>query len=301
MIAYVVPSAGIFGGIKVAYQFVDLLQDQGVATCIATPDGKASGWFRSRAPVVSRAWALDRLGDDDALMFSLPHDHAELKRTALPLFFHCQGTDPLIDPVLRDPDVAVLTCWQQAQDYAHATSGREAIDVGISIAPAFHHRGELKDPHVATYMPRRGREIAERLADACPDLHLVPIDGSDEADVAQMMRRAGVYLATAEGEWFGLPALEAMAAGCVVFSVPVIGGMEFLEDGVNCVVGDVAHLERELATLFDPARAAHWQSVRHAAIATGLRYRREAQAAKVAAFAAALPDAMRRPLRQTHG
>ena len=164
MIAYVVPSAGIFGGIKVAYQFVDLLQDQGVATCIATPDGKASGWFRSRAPVVSRAWALDRLGDDDALMFSLPHDHAELKRTALPLFFHCQGTDPLIDPVLRDPDVAVLTCWQQAQDYAHATSGREAIDVGISISPAFHHRGELKDPHVATYMPRRGREVAERLA-----------------------------------------------------------------------------------------------------------------------------------------
>lgn len=301
MIAYVVPSAGIFGGIKVAYQFVDLLQEQGVAACIATPDGKASGWFRSRAPVVSRAWALEHLGDGDALMFSLPHDHAELRRAGLPLLFHCQGTDPLIDPVLSDVDVTVLTCWQQAQDYALDVSGRPSIDVGISIAPAFHHRGELKDPHVAVYMPRRGREIAEQLGDACPDLHLVAIDGSDEADVAQMMRRAGVYLATAQGEWFGLPALEAMAAGCLVFSVPVIGGMEFLEDGVNCVVGDVDHLERELATLFDPARAAHWQSLRHAAIATGLRYRREAQAGKVAAFAATLPEAMRRPLGQPHG
>ena len=56
--------------------------------------------------------------------------------------------------------------------------------------------------------------------------------------------------------------------------------------------------ERELATLFAPARAAHWQSLRHAAIATGLRYRREAQAVKVAAFAATLPERMRRPLGQ---
>jgi glycosyltransferase involved in cell wall biosynthesis len=298
MIVYAVPSAGIFGSIKVAHQFVDLLQAEGVAACIATPDGKASGWFRSQAPVVARDWALDHLGDGDAIMFSLPHDHAELRRSGLPLFFHCQGTDPLIDPVLRDENVAVLTCWQQAYDYVLAAGGRAPTDVGISIAPAFHHRGELKDPHVATHMPRRGREIAEQLAEACPDLHLVPIDGSDEAEVAQMMRRAGVYLATAEGEWFGLPALEAMAAGCVVFSVPVLGGMEFLEDGINCVVGDVEHLERELATLFAPARAAHWQSLRHAAIATGLRYRREAQAVKVAAFAATLPERMRRPLGQ---
>ena len=48
------------------------------------------------------------------------------------------------------------------------------------------------------------------------------------------MKHCSIYLATAEGEWSGLPALEAMSAGCVVVSVPVLGGMEYLDDGVNC-------------------------------------------------------------------
>lgn len=295
MIVYAVPNQGIHGGIKVAYRFVDALQEQGVAACIATPDGYASTWFRSSAPVLPRSEALARMCDGDAIMFSLPHDHAELRRHGRPLYFHCQGTDPLIDPVLRDPDVTVLTCWQQATDYVRDVAGREAQEVGISIAPAFHHRGEPKDPRVAVHMPRRGRAIAERLVAACPQLQLVPIDGLDETEVALMMRRAGVYLATAEGEWFGLPALEAMAAGCIVFSVPALGGMEYLEDGVNCVVGSVAHLERELATLLDPARADHWNAMRNAAVATGLRYRQSAQAARVAAFAQNLPTAARSP------
>lgn len=296
MIAYCVPNEGIFGGIKAAYQFVDLLQEAGAAACIATPDGRASTWFRSSAPVLDRRTALARA---DAVAFSLPHDHAELRRCGLPLVFHCQGTDPLIDPILRDPDVTVLVGWRQSADYAHA-AGRDPVDVGIAVAPQFHHRGELKDPRVALFMPRRGRTIAERLAAACPDLRLVSVDRADETEVALMMRRAGVYLATAEGEWFGLPALEAMAAGCLVFSVPTVGG-EYLEDGVNCVTGDVGHLERELASLLDPARADHWRALRHAAVATGLRYRRAAQAERVAAWVDGLPDRWRAPAGVNRG
>ncbi len=297
MIVYAVPNDGIYGGIKVAYRFVDALQEQGVAACIATPDGRASTWFRSLAPVVTRSDALRRMGDGDAVMFSLPHDHAELARLDRPLYFHCQGTDPLIDPIIRNTDVTVLTCWQQASNYVQTAAGRDSVNVGISIAPSFHHQGEPKDPRVAVHMPRRGRAAAERLAMACPRLQLVPIDGLDETEVALMMRRAGVYLATAENEWFGLPALEAMAAGCIVFSVPVLGGMEYLDDGVNCIVGDIEHLEGEIAGLFDPAREVQWQAMRHAAIATGLRYRQAAQTPRIASFAASLPDLMCQPRR----
>ena len=285
MIVYCVPSEGVYGGIKVAYRFVDALQASGVAACIATPDGRASQWFRSQAPVLSRLEALGRLGADDIVMFSLPHDYLELRRTGSRLVFHCQGTDPLIDPILRDLDVTVLTCWQQAAEYVRDVAGREPIEVGIDIPEQFFHRGEAKDPHVALYMPRRGREAALALGRACRELEPVAIDGLDETEVALMMRRASIYLATAEDEWFGLPALEAMAAGCLVYSLPVRGGIEYLEDGVNCFVGDLTYLEDAIGRALHPEQADRHQAMRSAAIATALQYRSALQAPKVAVFA----------------
>ncbi|MEY4226015.1 MAG: hypothetical protein RL190_772 [Actinomycetota bacterium] len=297
MILYCVPSTGIHGGIKVAYQFVDLLGRAGACAAVATPDGRASGWFRSLAPVVRRDAALARLADDDIVMFSLPHDYDELRASGRRLVFHCQGTDPLIDPILRDPDVLVLTCWEEAATYVRAVAGREPVEVGIAVADAFHYRGEEKDALATLAMPRRGREIARGLAASEPRLALVEVDGLDECEVAALMRRAGVYLATAEDEWFGLPALEAMAAGCLVFSVPVRGGMEYLVDGVTCHVGSIGHLEQQIARLLDPAWADHWRAMRHAAMARALGYRLDAQLPRVRALVERLGPPARRPLR----
>lgn len=296
MIVYCVPSEGVFGGIKVAYQLVDALGRAGACAAIATPDGRASTWFRSMAPVLQRDAALAALGADDLVVFSLPHDYEALRATGLPLAFHCQGTDPMIDPIISDPDVLVLTCWQQAAEYVRRVGGREPIDVGIAVADAFHHRGEEKDPRAALCMPRRGREIAARLADAEPRLSLVEMDGLDESEVAALMRRAGVYLATSEGEWFGLPALEAMAAGCLVFSVPTVGGGEYLHDGVTCHVGPVDYLEEQIIGLFDPARAEQWRAMRHAAMACAHEYRLEAQTPRVRALLERLGPCAYRPV-----
>jgi hypothetical protein len=298
MIVYCVPNAGIHGGVKVAYRFVDALQAAGVAACIATPDGRASQWFRAGAPVLSRADALARMGPDDILMFSLPHDYAELRRGGQRLIFHCQGTDPLIDPIIRDPDVTVLTCWQQAAAYVRETARRESLDVGIDIPQQFQHRGEPKDPHVALHMPGRGLDEARALGRACSELELSTLGGLDETEVALAMRRASVYLATAEGEWFGLPALEAMAAGCLVYSLPTVGGAEYLDDGVNCFVGDLPHLEAAIGRVLQPGHAEEHAAMRSAAIATALGYRSAVQAPKVAAFAATLDEAARQPFRR---
>ena len=295
MIVYCVPNGGIYGGIKVAFRFVDALQASGVAACIATPDGLASQWFRSQAPVLARADALARMGPADAVMFSLPHDYDELRATGRRLIFHCQGTDPLIDPIICDPAVTVLTCWRQAADYVRAVASREPIDVGIDIPEQFGHRGERKDPHVALFMPRRGLDAALALDRACPEIQLVPLDGLDESEVALMLRRASIYLATAEGEWFGLPALEAMAAGCLVFSLPPLGGMEYLEDGVNCFVGDLPYLEDAISRVLHPEHAHERAAMRSAAIATALRYRSAEQTTKITAFADTLDAATRQP------
>ncbi|MSX01943.1 MAG: glycosyltransferase [Actinobacteria bacterium] len=301
MIVYAVPSEGIFGGIKVAYQTVDALLSLGVSACIATPDGRASQWFRSSAPVLARAEALSRMSDDDLLMFSLPHDYVDLKASGRRLVFHCQGTNPLIDPVICDPDVELLACWRQAREYTVEIAGRESTDVGIQVTESFFYAGQTKLASRVSYMPRRGAETARRIALANPQLRLEPIDGLDEDGVAARLAVSSVFIASSEGEAFGLPALEAMASGCIVLSVPVVGGTEFLRDGDNCFYGDVDHLARSAKLLTDPASRERLSRMRNSAVATALRYRPAVSRGKLERWAACLSEAQRGPFGEVSG
>ncbi|WP_187967821.1 glycosyltransferase [Aquibium microcysteis] len=272
MNVYFLPGAGIFGGIKVGFQFAEALAAAGLKTVMALPEAAAPQWFRSTAPVVDRAAALAALKPGDVAIFSFPPDHAELKATPARLVFHCQGTAPEIDPILADPDVTVLTCWQQAQDYA-AARGRRSIPVGIAISDCFFYDGTPKRRDAVSFMPRRGAAIARDALLAHPWLDLVPIDGLHENAAAAVMKRSALHLATSVGEWFGLPALEAMAAGCVVLSVPVVGGRDYLRDGDNCLVGQPGDMPALLARLSGPGGAGLRDRLRTGAMAAASGYR----------------------------
>lgn len=282
MNAYFLPGNGIYGGIKVACQFVDLLDRLGVQMVIATPDGNAPQWLRSSAPVLSHETALAMLAPDDPILFSLPHDHEWLAATGHPLIFHCQGTDPLIDPVLADPAVLTLTCWQQAHDYVSERGQRAPIEVGMSIADTFFYAGQRKHEQRVATMPRRGAEYAQQAEKACPQLQFVAIDAATEDDVALALQQSNYFLATAVGEWFGLPALEAMAAGCVVLSVPVIGGREYLQHGENAMMVEPNQIATTLAMLAADDQCIVRRQLRNAAIATARGYRQASQSRRLA-------------------
>lgn len=279
MIVYVLPGAGVYGGIKVGVQFVDLLRSLGVDAVAATPDGEAPQWCRSAAPVVARADVLPRLTAADTVIFSLPHDHAVVRATPARAVFHCQGTDPAILPVLEDPAVVLLTCWAQAAEFVRSTTGRTPIEVGLSIDDVFFERGPGRVERTVAHMARRGRtDVAAALGGVT---HLV-IDGDREPAVAAKLQSADVFVAVAEGEWFGLPALEAMAAGCAVVSVPTVGGGEYLHHDRNALVVEPAAIPAAVAALLvDDGRRG---LLRRNGRITAQRYRRAVQAERLAAL-----------------
>lgn len=272
MLYYFVPDTTIFGGIKVAYQFVDALNALGVPAVVASPGGLAATWFLSHAAVVDAASVRELFRPEDIAVFSLPHDYASLRKLPGHLVFHCQGTDPLIDPILADPAVRVLTCWRQATEYVQAHGVRDPIDVGISIAPCFAYTGEPKFEQAAAYMPRRGADLCAAVRRTGGAMRYIEIDGMCEDEVARVMKCSSIFLATAEHEWFGLPALEAMSAGCVVVSVPVLGGMEYLDDGVNCRIAGPQDYAAAVDELLQEHSAGLRFRMRQAAVATARRY-----------------------------
>jgi hypothetical protein len=275
MIYYFVPSSGIFGGVKVACQMVEMLNRLGVRAVIVTPDGQAPHWFSIRAPIVHEAGALEELNSSDWLMITWPPDYHRFRNQTARLVCHCQGTDDRMDPIFADFEVEVLTCWDQATRYVREKFARETTQVGIAISDCFYFDGDRKEDNQVTYMPRRGLRTALRCIFRNPELDFRPLDNLDEEEVASCLKHAGIFLATALGEQFGLPALEAMAAGCVVLSVPVKGGTEYLQNGYNCLVVQPAEMAERLRWITRDENAELRARMRLRAVATAQNYRYE--------------------------
>jgi hypothetical protein len=272
VIVYFLPGNGIFGGIKVAHQLVESLLDLGYRGAIAIPGGRAEGWFSSRAWVIDYEETLSRWEESDIAIFSHPSDFDSIARCCKRRIFHCQGTDPKILPIVKDPGTRIFTSWEQANLYMKSL-GREAFDVGISVSDEFFYSGEAKYPYSVAYMPRRGKLLVAQILGGLDRLHHFPIDQLNEQQVASTMRDSSIFLALSRNEWFGLPALEAMAAGCLVLSVPALGGSEYLKSEINCIVGEPPTLRSFLAEY--SWKSLKVQSLRSKALTTAHHYRRD--------------------------
>jgi glycosyltransferase involved in cell wall biosynthesis len=269
---YHLPGSGIYGGIKVGYQFAALLNELGVPCVVATPDGSAPTWFRTAAPTISHREMLARVRPEDNILFSYPPDYPELRSLGANLIVHTQGTDDRMDRIFADPVVTILTCWPYAHAYALRLTGRSSLDVGLPISDVFYYDGRAKRLGTVAYMPRRGREIADEVQRRNPSLEFIPIEGLSEGDTAAVMKSCEYYLATSVNEQFGLPAFEAMAAAAVVVSVPVVGGMDYLRHGENSLVVAPEVLADTLSDLARPEQAAKRARMRFAGQTTAMTF-----------------------------
>ena len=80
-----------------------------------------------------------------------------------------------------------------------------------------------------------------------------------------------------------MPALEAMAAGCVVLSVPTLGGREYLIDGRSGQIAAAGDLPLLLRRLSQPDGRDLRARLRTGAAAVAARYRPSLQRAKLRA------------------
>ena len=270
MIYYFLPDPGIAGGVKVAFQFLEALNRLGVRAVAALPEAKAPQWFAASPAVVDRRQALRELSPKDYCIITWPPDYEILRGLTDRLVCHCQGVENM-EAIFRDQEVMLLTCWQHTQDLAREKYGRDSIPVGISVSGRFFRQDGPKLDNRVAYMPRRGLGHAMSCL-RLRGLDFDPLDGLDEEQVSLRLGRAGIYLATALGEDFGLPALEAMASGCLVVSVPVLGGMEYLRHSENCLVAEPADLAAALGGITRPEKAGLRALMRSRALATAYGY-----------------------------
>ena len=131
-----------------------------------------------------------------------------------------------------------------ALDIAGLTSvSRVPVSPNLSLFPF----AEAKQRKIA-YMPRKRPDEALLIDRALRrrgligDYELVRIDGMTQAEVAQQLADCRFFISLMQREALGFPAMEAMAAGCVVIGYTGTGTEEYFdaETGIPCSEGDTA-------------------------------------------------------------
>ncbi|MCK9240511.1 glycosyltransferase family 1 protein [Desulfocurvus sp.] len=168
-------------------------------------------------------------------------------------------------------------------------------------------------PVTVAYMPRKNKALATQIravAEAraardpgAPALRWLEIAGQPPDGVAELLRRAHIFLATGFPEGCPLPPLEAMASGCLVVGFTGLGGQDSMRQaadlpgalrpwlpqrpvpwggqGLFCADADVLGAAQALET------AVRWVAGNHPALAGAL----DAARATAAAYS---PEAQRR-------
>lgn len=247
------------GGIRQIYRVVDALNAGGVpAAVVHARRGFRCTWFPNDTEV---RWSTSlTLSESDLVV--LPESWAHRIPHVVPgigkaVFnqnhfgtFHrmpAGGAD-----VYRHEDMrgAAVVSEESESFLRYAFPGARIERVRCGIDGALYWPAPEKTRTIA-YMPRKRPLEAEavlallRLRGALDGWEVTALEGLDEARVASALRRSRVFLSFGRQEGFGLPALEAMAAGCVVIGFDGFGGRELFRDhGIAVADGDVRQFVR---------------------------------------------------------
>ncbi|MCR2793741.1 glycosyltransferase family 4 protein [Microbacterium sp. zg.Y625] len=308
-IVFVLNATSISGGIRVVFEQANGLAERGFDVEIWSLEPEP-GWFDLRVPVQRYRTYEDlllALRRVDALKVATWWETGEIVWLAsvshgVPVFLVQEFETWFYpdDPVARAAVVAgyrrefftVTQASYQQQELAEVGVAARLLPIGYDDRVFRPLPGIEREPDTVLALGRSffqknfemTRRAWQRLGEARPTLVLFGNEPDlmrderaryvvrpDDAEVNELYNRATLFVQTSRHEGFGLPVLEAMAAGCPVITTDSHGNRDFCHDGSNCIIvpqDDDAALAAAMRRLLDdPAererlRVAGWETAR---------------------------------------
>ncbi len=244
------------GGVRKLYHCVDTLNDAGLdAAIVHARPGFRCSWFENTTRVISASELT--LGPRDIFVVpevygrsicNLPPNVRQVifNQNAYLTLSSLQNGLAYAAPYTNNPDLAlVLVVSQDNADVIRRTFPATPVRrLRLGINPSLYHPPQGPKQRRIVYMPRKRPDdsaavLAQlRLRGALNGWNIVAIDGRSEAETAELLRTAKVFLSFSFREGFGLPPLEALACGCIVVGYHGSGGREYFHPPFATAVED---------------------------------------------------------------
>jgi protein O-GlcNAc transferase len=268
-----------FGGVKAIYENVAVLRRLGFRAFTYTPPGSQAGAFWAVQKHELDAWN-PRPGDVVIAPEVMPADWLHDTRQTgcrlwllvqnwayVPASFAAAATGPSpFDGVLAVSDAT-------EQIVRRCLPSLPCLRIPCAVASATAEA--LPAAPVIAYLPRKLPELAVFLRQTWPlafpdlaDVEWIELDDLPHAELLARLAQARYFVSLQHLEGFGLPALEAMAAGCLVVGFAGVGGREYArpdnglwvpdDDGLALLetLGQALRTERRTPGCFDAQRLA---------------------------------------------
>ena len=245
------------GGRRVIYRHVDILNAHGVvASVLHHRRGFSYNWFEHETRIADVTSVTVRPDDlivvpevDCDLIPKLPLEVRYIIFNQNSHLTWSRSSGDELQCYMRDPRLAaVVTVSAHNQAMLGRAYPESPIKrIRISIDPAMFNALTDHRPRRITYMPRRGREDAEKVFEILrargrlDGWEVTPLDRLTHEQVAAALRCSRIFLAFTYQEGFGLPAAEAMACGNYTIGNDGFGGREFFrpEFSARVETGDI--------------------------------------------------------------
>lgn len=263
------------GGIKVHYQLVALERRMGYDAYIAYEvPGRKVTWFKHDVPEIS--WAemsslADRTRDvivgwEDAYPLVRSGFHNKVMYVQGEVFINRSlpyyGIDVWFSSVFN---AGALPQFHEREPYLvrpyiDRTVFYHDPSEELSVRPTrvLIQQRKAGDTALANMLAEANELLSGAAARSAP---IVVLPDCDEAAFATALRSAQIFVAHSYPEGLGLPALEAMACGCLVVGFTGGGGTDYMQQGVNSFVARVDGDYKELGVMLNLALFADGKTV----------------------------------------
>ncbi|HYV39314.1 MAG TPA: glycosyltransferase family 4 protein [Gemmataceae bacterium] len=290
------------GGLRTIYTHVAHLVRSGLSAYVVHQNaGFRPGWFQEDVPKIYAQQGLSIRPDD---LLIIPEDHRVvldgLKSVAVRKVIFCQNHFNIYIGLGQHrfwQDLGISKVFASSEIIAGFLQSK----LGWPEVPVVHYALDRdlfkpwpKKLQVA-YVPQKRPLEAEFICRLAAqdlgfpsDVTWAPIDRVNEAETARIMGESAIFLSMNYLEGFGLPPVEAMAAGCVVVGNHGYGGMEYAtpDNGFWCEEGNPLACADALRQVVDLVRQGSPEVQRRidAAIVTAARYTLQRQRSELLAF-----------------
>jgi len=239
-IFYIIPTTGLYGGVKIVFEQANHLIDRGYEVYILTKD-RVPNWMRVNAYFAEPGEWQNRIREEDIVIFTWDEDVDYVLKTKGRKYYLVQHFVHIREDIFK-MGINFISISSYVQKHTKEKYGVDSYLVLNAIDHTVFYPSRSKVHNRVLAIARKGfkrfadiKKAMSIVKKEYPEIDFVAVNDYTPEQMAAEYSQAEIFISASEYEGFGLPVLEGMACGAAVVTTESMGIDDFAIDRETCL------------------------------------------------------------------